>query len=209
LKVPDRILKPTVHLLCLLPLGLLLWKYHQNALGADPIARALNRLGWWTLTLLLVTLTCTPLQSLFKWNWPLRIRRMLGLYAFFYGSLHLLTYAVLDQELDWHDILADIVKRKFITIGFLAWLLMVPLAVTSPQKMLQWLRFKRWKLLHRLVYVCAVLGVVHFMWRVKADESEPLRFAAILAVLLAVRVVDWLEKRRNGRQAPARASAAS
>jgi sulfoxide reductase heme-binding subunit YedZ len=188
MKVPDRLLKPLAFLLGLAPLIWIGVRYLRHDLTADPIAYVLNRLGWWTLTLLLASLSCTPLQLLFKWNWPIRLRRMIGLFAFFYGCLHLVTYAWLDQGLDWTEIWRDLLKRKFITLGFLALLLMLPLALTSTQKMLQRLRYKRWKALHRLAYVSAVLGVTHFYLRVKADHREPLLFAAILGVLFAVRL---------------------
>jgi sulfoxide reductase heme-binding subunit YedZ len=196
-KLPDRYLKPPVFALAMAPLAVLLWRFHEHRLTADPIAYVLNRLGWWTLTFLLLSLACTPLQLLFKWNWPIRIRRMVGLFAFFYGCLHLTTYAWLDQGLDWHDIWEDVVKRKFITVGFAALVLMVPLALTSTQKMLQRLRYARWKALHRLAYVSAVLGVIHFAWRVKADETEPLLFAVVLAALFAVRIGFWIAARRT------------
>jgi sulfoxide reductase heme-binding subunit YedZ len=158
-----------------------------DRLGPNPIEEALNRLGFWTLVLLLVTLSPTPIQRLTGWKWPLRLRRMLGLETFVYACLHFLLYAALDQGLDLGEIGRDIIKRKFITVGLLALLLLVPLAVTSTDGWVSRLGFKRWKRLHRLIYVAAALGVIHFAWRVKSDLSEPAVFGGALAVLLAIR----------------------
>jgi sulfoxide reductase heme-binding subunit YedZ len=158
-----------------------------DRLGPNPIAEALNRLGFWTLVLLLVTLSPTPIQRLTGWKWPLRLRRMLGLETFLYACLHFALYAVVDQGLDLGEIGRDIIKRKFITVGLLALLLLVPLAVTSTDGWVRRLGFKRWKRLHRLIYVAAALGVIHFAWRVKSDLSEPAVFGGALAVLLALR----------------------
>jgi sulfoxide reductase heme-binding subunit YedZ len=155
----------------------------------------MNQLGLWTLILLLSSLACTPLKLVFGWNWPLQVRKLLGLCAFAYVCLHFLVYLVLDQFFAWDEIWKDIVKRKFITVGFAAFLLLIPLAVTSPQRMVKRLGFRRWKRLHRLVYPAAILGVIHFIWRVKADTREPLIYGAILLVLLGVRVAAHLGKR--------------
>jgi sulfoxide reductase heme-binding subunit YedZ len=171
----------------------------RGELGANPIATALNQLGLVALTFLVASLACTPLKAFLGWTWPIRIRRMLGLYAFFYASLHFLTYVGLDQVFDVGAILADIAKRKFITVGFAAFVLLIPLAVTSTDAMVRKLGYRRWKLLHRLVYGAAILGVVHFIWRVKKDVSQPLTYAAILAALLAARPVDFLFKRLKER----------
>ncbi len=179
----------------------------RGELGANPIATALNQLGLVALTFLIASLACTPLKAFIGWTWPIRIRRMLGLYAFFYASLHFLTYVGLDQIFDFKAIFADITKRKFIFVGFSAFLLLVPLAITSTDAMVRRLGYLRWKLLHRLVYAAAILGVVHFIWRVKKDLSQPLTYGAILAVLLAARPVDFLLKRlrqRGSRRALAR-----
>jgi methionine sulfoxide reductase heme-binding subunit len=196
-------LKPAVFCGGLFPLLAVSLQWARNNLGANPIAEALNRFGLVALVLLLLSLACTPLKVLFDVNWPLRVRRLLGLQAFAYASLHFLTYALLDQVLDFGAIAADIVKRPFILVGFLAWLLLVPLAVTSTTRMVQRLGFKRWKLLHRLVYLIALLGVVHFWLRVKKDVSEPRAYAVVLALLLMVRMVDVLRspKRRLRRAA--------
>ncbi len=186
----DRIMrfgKPLVFLLCLLPLGLLVWQGVDGAIGPNPVETLLHTTGNWALRLLLVTLAVTPLRRLTGWVWLIRFRRMLGLFAFFYALLHFATYIWLDQFFAWSAILEDIVKRPYIMVGFAAFVLLIPLAVTSTRG---WIRRlgKRWKQLHRLVYLIAVLGVVHFLWLVKADLREPLINAMILAVLLAMRV---------------------
>jgi methionine sulfoxide reductase heme-binding subunit len=173
-------------------------------LGANPIAETMNRLGFWTLTLLLVTLAPTPIQIVTGWKWPLRLRRMLGLEAFLYVCLHFAIYLGVDQFFDLSAIGEDIVKRKFITVGFAALLLLIPLAITSTDGMVRRLGFARWKRLHRLIYVAAVLGVVHYVWRVKSDLRQPLIFAAVLAVLLAIRATRAL---RPARRAPSPTSA--
>ena len=178
------------------PLASIVVRVLLGKLGANPIEGALNRLGWWALALLCASLACTPLQIVFRWKWPLRLRRMLGLFAFFYACCHFLTYAGLDQAFDVREIWKDVVKRKFITAGMATLLLLTPLAITSTNKMMRRLGFPRWKQLHRLVYVAGITGVVHFTWRVKADLREPLIFAAILGVLLCVRIIDRFRKSR-------------
>jgi len=183
-----HLLRPVVFVACLLPLAKLAVDGARGELTANPIEEAMNRLGFWTLTILLSSLTATPLKTFFGFTKPMRVRRMLGLFAFFYGSLHFVTYVALDQTFDLSDIGADIVKRKFITIGFAAFLTLLPLAVTSTDRAVKRLGFRRWKRLHRLVYVAAVLGVVHFVWRVKADYLEPALFALALAALLIARL---------------------
>jgi sulfoxide reductase heme-binding subunit YedZ len=144
----------------------------------------------------MLALVPTPLQSLFGWRWLAPYRRMVGLFAFFYASLHLATYVGVDQFFDWKAIAADVVKRKFITIGMLAFALLVPLALTSTNAAVRRLGYVRWKRLHRLVYLAAVCGVVHFVWRVKADLRVPLVFAAVLALLLGLRLAGHLRARR-------------
>jgi sulfoxide reductase heme-binding subunit YedZ len=191
------LLKLGVGTLALAPAALNVFQFVTGRLGANPIAALMNNLGFWTLTLLLATLTCTPLKILFGWKWPLEVRRLLGLCSFAYVCMHFLTYLVLDQGLDWGDIGKDIIKRKFITVGFLGFLLLVPLAVTSTNKMVKRLGFPRWKRLHRLVYVAAAAGVVHFVWRVKADLAQPLIFAAVLGLLLLIRAIAWGRQRSS------------
>jgi sulfoxide reductase heme-binding subunit YedZ len=179
----------------LVPLLLVAWDALHGRLGANPIEAILNRFGYWTLVFVLLALVPTPLQRLSGWTWIAPHRRMIGLFAFFYACLHVGTYIGVDQFFDWRAIVADVVKRKFITIGMLAFALLVPLALTSTDGSVRRLGYARWKRLHRLVYAAAVCGVVHFTWRVKADLREPLLFAAALAVLLAVRLVG---RPRNG-----------
>jgi methionine sulfoxide reductase heme-binding subunit len=196
-KRPLPWLEPGILTGSLVPLALLIYQAFTRGLGANPIAEALNRVGLLALVLLVACLTCTPLKIWFGWNWPIRVRRLIGLLAFGYACLHFLIYAGLDQQLDIPAILTDIAKRPFILVGFLAWLLLIPLAVTSTQKALQRLGFRRWKALHRVVYVCAGLGVVHFLWRVKKDTTEPMLYAAVLAVLFATRALSTWNKRRQ------------
>ncbi len=175
-------------ILALVPLGRLVAGVFTDRLGANPIEVITRATGEWTLILLLVTLTVTPLRRLTGMNWLLRLRRMLGLTAFFYGCLHLLTYLWLDQFFDMAAIVKDIVKRPFITAGFTAFLLLVPLAITSTDAMVRRLGGRRWLALHRLVYIATAIGIVHYWWLVKADVREPFFYAVILALLLAVRL---------------------
>jgi len=192
-----RILKALVFLLCLLPLAKLALEIFGVAgmsLGANPIEELIHRLGIWGLNFLLITLAVTPLRRLTGKGWLLRFRRMLGLFAFFYVLMHFLTYAGLDQRFDLSVIFEDIAERPFITVGFTAFLLLIPLAATSTNAMMKRLG-RRWQKLHRLVYVIAILGVVHFYWQVKLDTLEALVYAAILAVLLGYR----LKGRKNDR----------
>ncbi|MDX1334945.1 MAG: protein-methionine-sulfoxide reductase heme-binding subunit MsrQ [Gammaproteobacteria bacterium] len=180
-------IKVVVFLVCLIPLGLLVWNFIQGELGANPIEAVIHTTGDWTLRLLLISLSITPLKIITGNAYWVRFRRMLGLFAFFYATLHLCGYVVLDQFFDWSAIIKDIIKRPYITVGFLAWVLMIPLAVTSTRKMMSRLG-SRWKRLHKLVYWIAALGVLHFLWLVKADLREPLLYAGILALLLLVRL---------------------
>ena len=184
------VFKPAVFVACLLPLAVTLWQLATDRLGANPIDEVTDAGGEWTLRFLLLTLLMTPLRRRFNWAWPLRIRRMLGLFAFFYAALHLLTYLWLDQFFDWPGIWLDILERPFITVGMLAFAVLLPLAVTSNRYMITRLG-KAWKKLHRLAYVAPALGVVHYWWLVKADIVEPLVYALLLAVLLLVRVPGW------------------
>ncbi len=183
-----KYLKPPIFLACLLPLAHLGWKALNHGLGANPIQVITFSTGTWTLVFLLVTLTITPLRKLSKLYWLIQCRRMLGLFAFFYGCLHFLTYIWLDQFFDVHSVYKDIFKRPFITAGFSAFVLMIPLALTSTQKAIRRLG-KRWQLLHRLIYVSAIAGVVHYIWLVKKDVRTPLIYAAILAALLLYRIL--------------------
>lgn len=185
-----RGLKALLFVLCLVPLVKLvleLFGIAGTSLGANPVEELIHRFGIWGLNFLLITLAVTPLRFLSGRNWLIRFRRMLGLFAFFYILMHFLTYAGLDQRFDLAVILEDIAERPFITIGFIAFLLLIPLAVTSTNRMMKRLG-RRWQKLHRLVYVIAVLGVWHFYWQVKLDTLEPVIYAAILAVLLGYRI---------------------
>lgn len=189
-----RVAKPLAHLLAATPLAILLWQVQVvwqtggDTLGADPVAEIIHRLGLWALRLLLLTLAITPLRQLSGWHRLIGYRRMLGLWAFAYACLHLGAYLVLDLRGYWMQIFEEIIKRPYITVGFAAWLLLLPLAFTSTRG---WMRRlgKRWQRLHWLVYPAAMLAVLHFWWRVKADTSEPLLYAVMLALLLGWRLL--------------------
>jgi methionine sulfoxide reductase heme-binding subunit len=188
-----RYLKPAVFLTCLGPVATLAWRAFHAQLGANPIEAITHATGNWTLTFLLITLSITPLRKLTRQYWLISLRRMLGLFAFFYGTLHLMTYVWLDKFFDVHEMLTDIAKRRFITAGMTAFALMIPLALTSSKWAIRKLGGRRWQVLHRLVYASAAVGVIHYMWLVKADLRKPMEFAAVLAVLLAYRVVVWAQ----------------
>ena len=189
-----RYLKPFIFIAALLPLARLGWKAYNSALGANPIQVITWSTGTWTLVFLMLTLSITPLRKLTQQYWLIQYRRLLGLFAFFYGCLHFLTYIWVDQFFDVHSMLKDIAKRPFITVGFTAFVLLIPLALTSTQRSIRWLG-KRWQMLHRLIYVTAVLGVIHYIWLVKADLRKPLIYAAILSVLLGYRILTWTVNR--------------
>ena len=182
-----------------MPFVSIAWRTSQHRLGANPIATALNQVGLLALIFLCASLTCTPLKIAFTWNWPLRVRRTLGLCAFFAALLHFLVYLVLDQGLVLGALFADVLKRPFIAIGFVALLLLVPLAITSTRRMLQRLGFVRWQRLHRLAYAIGVLGVLHFYLRVKADHTQPILYGLVLAVGFLLRVAAKLKKSRDMR----------
>ncbi|HEV8246288.1 MAG TPA: protein-methionine-sulfoxide reductase heme-binding subunit MsrQ [Polyangiaceae bacterium] len=199
-------LQPAVLTGSLLPFGWLALSAALGKLGANPIETALNQLGLLALIFLWSCLACTPLKILLGWTWPIRLRKTLGLLAFSSALTHFLTYLALDQGLKLGKVLADVAKRPFIAVGFIALLLLVPLALTSTKKALQRLGFKRWKRLHRLIYVVAILATVHFILRVKSHRGEPVVYAAILAVLLLVRIASAVrdkvrESARRGRHA--------
>ena len=197
----SRLIKPFVFVASLAPLAYLLLGAWQGRLGANPIETITRSTGLWTLRLMLITLAVTPLRRLTGWNGVISLRRMLGLFAFFYGSLHLLTYVWLDQFFDWAAIVKDVAKRPFITAGFSAYVLLVPLAITSTAGMIRRLGGRTWRRLHRLAYVTAALGVVHYWWLVKADIRPPRNYAILLALLLLVRLFAFyrgqLSKRRG------------
>ncbi|CAH1747577.1 Protein-methionine-sulfoxide reductase heme-binding subunit MsrQ [Thauera humireducens] len=192
------LIKAVVFLICLLPALNLALGWYEDALGANPIETITRASGEWTLRFLLITLAVTPLRRYTGMHWLLRLRRMLGLFAFAYGAAHLTTYLWLDQFFDWQAIANDILERPFITVGFAAFVLLIPLAATSNSFAIRKLGGRRWQSLHRSSYAIAILGVVHFWWLVKADLLEPLVYALILAVLLGLRA--WwreLERRRQ------------
>jgi len=179
-------LKRVVFVLCLLPLAWLTFALFTDRLGANPIEALTRDTGEWALRLLLITLCMTPLRRFMGWSWPLRIRRMLGLFAFFYACVHLTTYLWLDQFFDWSGIWGDILKRPFITVGMLSFALLLPLAVTSNRFMIRRLG-RNWARLHRLVYIIPALVVLHFWWLVKADVREPLIYALLFLFLMLLR----------------------
>jgi methionine sulfoxide reductase heme-binding subunit len=195
--------KPAVFLACLIPMGLLLRKGIESRLGANPIEVITHSTGDWTLIFLCITLAITPLRRILRLPWLIRYRRMTGLFAFFHAFLHFLTYVWLDKFFDWHEMVKDVYKRPFITAGFTAFVLLVPLAATSTAGMIRRLGGRRWQMLHRLIYVSATAGVIHYYWQVKADVRVPLRYAAIVAVLLGCRVVfRVMDRRRPGAKLP-------
>jgi methionine sulfoxide reductase heme-binding subunit len=200
-------LKPAVLVGGLTPLAQLALGWAQGTLGPNAIEAALHQLGLLALVFLLASLAPSALKQLWGWTWPQRLRRMLGLFAFAYASLHLLVYVALDQRFAWGTLLEDVTKRSFIAVGFAAWALMLPLALTSTNASVRRLGFPRWQRLHRLAYVAAAAGVVHFVWRVKKDLTEPLVYAGVLALLLALRVPMWMKQWRASRARDARTSA--
>lgn len=200
-----RWFKVVVFLACLGPLARLGWKAYSGMLGANPIEVITHSTGDWTLIFLLVTLAVTPLRKLTGQLWLIRFRRMFGLFGFFYGCLHFTTYIWLDKFFDVHEMLADIGKRKFITVGFLAFVLMIPLALTSTKGWIRRLGGRNWNWLHRLIYISAIAGVIHYIWLVKADLRKPLEYALVLSLLLGYRVVVWLFPSIRGAPAPVRA----
>ncbi|MGH8866141.1 MAG: sulfite oxidase heme-binding subunit YedZ [Burkholderiales bacterium] len=181
-------LKPVVFGVCLLPLAMLVWRAATVGLGADPIEEVTEATGRWTLNLLLITLAVTPLRRLSGWQWMGRLRRMLGLFAFFHAVLHFTIFLVFEHFFDWDEILRDIVKRPYVTVGFTAFVLLIPLALTSTNGMLRRLGGARWRRMRWLVYLIGVLGVLHFIWLVKADLRDPILYAVVLSLLLALRL---------------------
>jgi sulfoxide reductase heme-binding subunit YedZ len=179
--------KPIIFLLSSIPFIIIISKIFLNQLGPEPIKEITLHTGEWTLLFLVFTLSMTPLKKLTNLNIWISVRRMLGLFAFFYASLHMLTYIGLDYQFDLSAISKDIFTKKFIFVGFTAWLLMVPLAMTSSKKMMGILK-KKWKKLHRLIYLISILGVIHFLWLVKKDLTEPLIYLLIIVILLILRV---------------------
>ena len=189
--------KVAVFFLCLIPMGMLVWRGLSNSLGANPVENIQLTTGGWTLRFLVFTLCITPFRKLINLPDLIRFRRMLGLFAFSYLCIHFLTYLVLDQSLDPSAIWKDVAKRPFITVGFLGFLLLLPLAITSTAGWIRRLGGKRWQALHRAIYFAAVCGVIHYYWKVKSDVRMPLFYGALVAVLLLWRLGDWFFKRRS------------
>jgi sulfoxide reductase heme-binding subunit YedZ len=200
----NRLLKPVLFVAALIPLALLAYDGFTGNLGANPIEEITHQTGTWTLRFLLITLSITPLRKLAKQYWIIQYRRMLGLFAFFYGSLHLMTYLWLDQFFDLSSILKDVYKRPFITAGFTAFVLMIPLAATSTKWAIRKMG-KRWQALHRLIYFSALAGVIHYIWLVKKDIREPLIYLGIFSVLMLYRVAVWVAPRMGRTSVPAAA----
>ena len=188
-------LKPGILVGALAPVAAILMRARSGGLGANPIAEALNELGLVALALLIASLALTPLRTVFGWTWPIRVRRTVGLLAFFYATVHVSVYAGLDQAFDWRAIAADVSKRPFIFVGFAAFTLLIPLAVTSTNAAVRRMGYVKWSRLHTLVYPAALLAVIHFVWRVKKDVREPMAYGLILAGLLIVRGVTARRRR--------------
>lgn len=187
-QLTTRIIKPLLFLACLLPLGLLVWSAFSDELGANPVEAIIHQTGLWALRLLLITLAITPLRRLTGWSEVTRLRRMFGLYAFFYAMLHFLAYFGLDQSFDLQSVFEDVIKRPYITVGFSVLVMLTPLALTSTNGMIKRLGGRRWKRLHQLVYLCGIGGVLHYLWLVKADLSDPLVYLAVLILLFVLRL---------------------
>ena len=192
----NLVYKVTAFILCLLPLILLIYGVVTNSLGVNPTETMTRTTGDWALYFIIFTLTITPLRQIFNWSWLLKYRRMLGLYAYFYACLHMLTYIWFDQFFDWTEIIKDIFKRPFITIGFITLLLLTPLAFTSTNKMMKRLK-KKWKKLHKLIYLIAILGLLHYFLMTKADYKQPLMLLLVLVFLLSYRYILFIKKSKN------------
>ncbi|MGC2331928.1 MAG: protein-methionine-sulfoxide reductase heme-binding subunit MsrQ [Candidatus Acidiferrales bacterium] len=184
--------KVVVFLLCLVPLGLLIWRAIEGDLSANPINYIEHRTGDWTLRFIVITLAISPLRKILRMPQLIRFRRMLGLFAFFYGCLHFSTWFGLDLTFDVSDIAKAIAKRPFITVGFFGFVLLIPLALTSTAASIRRLGGKRWRMLHRLIYITAIAGVIHYWWLVKSDIHKPLEYALLVGILLAWRLGSWL-----------------
>ena len=178
--------KPAVFLLSLWPIYIIIYQIFYNQLGPEPVDRIINHFGEWTLIFILLTLSMTPLKKITKSLEWIKFRRMLGLFAFFYASIHMLSYVGLDYRFDFDPLLNDVLKKKFVFIGFSAWLLLIPLAITSSDKMVRILKHN-WKKLHKLIYIISIFGVLHFIWLSKTIFFKPLIFLIILIILLLFR----------------------
>jgi methionine sulfoxide reductase heme-binding subunit len=208
--------KALVFALCCVPFGDLLWDGFHNGLagfpdnmdfGANPIEFITHRTGDWTIRFIVITIAITPLRQILRQPQLIRFRRMLGLFAFFYACLHFATWIGLDKFFDWSEMRKDVLKRRFITVGFAAFVLLIPLAVTSTAGMIRRLGGKRWRALHRSIYVSAVLAVIHYYWLVKSDHRKPLMYAAFVAILLLWRLAVWIKDR--GEHSPTKVASAN
>jgi sulfoxide reductase heme-binding subunit YedZ len=197
-----RWIKVLLFLLCLVPTGYLAWRFYQQDLTANPLEYITHFTGDWAIRLIAATLAITPLRKLLGAPDLIRFRRMIGLFAFFYGSLHFLAYLWLDRLFDFRDLAKDIAKRPFITVGFAAFVLMVPLALTSTRGWIARLGGKRWQVLHRLIYLSGIAAVVHYWWLVKSDIRQPLLYATIIGVLLLFRAIVWARSRISTTRRP-------
>ena len=183
----DRYLKPSIFFLCLIPFFIITYKIYFNQLGPEPVKEITHHTGEWTLIFVCLTLAMSPLKRFTNLSIWIKFRRTLGLFVFFYATLHLLTYVVIDYRLDWQQIFDDVLKKKYIFVGFAAWLLLIPLVITSSQKLVKLLKHN-WKKLHRLIYVIAIFGALHFIWLSKTIFFKPLIFMLIILVLLMLRI---------------------
>ena len=181
------LLKPSIFVLSAAPFLLITYKIFFNKLGPEPVKEITHFTGEWTLIFICLTLSMSPLKRFTSFIFWIKIRRMLGLFVFFYATLHLLTYVVIDYRLDWNQITDDVIKKKYVFVGFAAWLLLIPLAITSSQKMITLLK-QNWKRLHRLIYAIAILGSLHFIWLSKTIYFKPLIYFIIVTILLILRV---------------------
>jgi methionine sulfoxide reductase heme-binding subunit len=197
-----RVTKIAIFASALIPLARLVWKAFHDGLGANPIEVITHSTGDWTLILILITLSITPLRRLARQYWLIGVRRMIGLFAFFYGTLHFLTYIWLDKFFDLHEVWKDVAKRPFITMGFSAFVLMIPLALTSTAWSIRRLGGKNWQRLHRLIYLTGIFAVIHYYWLVKADHRKPIEYAIVLTILLLYRIGIWASERRKQPHIP-------
>lgn len=202
LNPPVKWIKPPIFLLCLVPFLHLTWKAWRQNLGANPVEEISEATGIWTLNFLVIALAVSPVRKIASQPWLIRFRRMLGLFAFFYACLHFTAYIWLDQNFDVSAALKDVAKRPFITAGFAAFLLLIPLALTSTTGWIRRLGGARWQMLHRLIYLSGLAGGVHYYWKVKSDVRKPVFYLTIIGLLLAFRLVDHLRSRSRSKPAP-------
>jgi methionine sulfoxide reductase heme-binding subunit len=193
----SKVTKVVVFVLCLVPFGVLLWRGFHQDLGADPVAFVEHATGDWILRFLVITLAITPLRKILHLPQLIRFRRMMGLFAFFYACLHFSTWVGVDRGFNWPDMLQDIGKRPYITVGFTGFVLMIPLAITSTAGWIRRLGGRRWQMLHRAVYLSGIAGVIHYYWLVKSDVRKPLEYGFMIGILLAWRLWDWFRGKRK------------